>query len=113
MMDKIIDEVVEFDKKYGIYEEEDAPTLENLYYNGLGVAGESGEVVDVIKKIWRDGDSRKLREDLAEETCDLLIYIAKIIIASEMDLEKAWNKKQKELHDRWDNKETIKRQESI
>jgi len=112
MLDKIVSDVVEFDKKYGIYEEEDSPTLQNLFYNSLGIAGESGEVVDVVKKIWRDGDSLQKREDLEEELCDLLIYVAKMIIVGEIDIEKAWDKKQEVLHERWDNKKTHKRQEA-
>jgi len=111
MLNKVINDVVEFDKKYGIYEEEDAPTLPNLFYNSLGIAGESGEVVDVVKKIWRDGDSPQKREDLEEELCDLLIYIAKMVVIGEIDIEKAWDKKQALLHERWDHKKTIKRQE--
>lgn len=96
-----VSEVEEFDKQYGIYEKEDAPTLSNLIYNALCLAGEGGEVANVVKKIWRDGDSPELREKLEEEIVDVVIYVAKLIIIGQIDFDKAWEKKHKELHERW------------
>lgn len=96
-----VSEVEEFDKQYGIYEKEDAPTLANLIYNALCLAGEGGEVANVVKKIWRDGDSPELREKLEEEIVDVVIYVAKLIIIGQIDFDKAWEKKHKELHERW------------
>lgn len=96
-----VSEVKEFDKQYGIYEKEDAPTLSNLIYNALCLAGEGGEVANVVKKIWRDGDSPELREKLEEEIVDVVIYVAKLIIIGQIDFDKAWEKKHKELHERW------------
>ena len=96
-----VSEVEEFDKQYGIYEKEDSPTLSNLIYNALCLAGEGGEVANVVKKIWQNGDSPELREKLEEEIVDVVIYVAKLIIIGQIDFDKAWEKKHKELHERW------------
>ena len=55
----------------------------NVVYPALGLAGEAGEAVDKVKKIWRNqgisnagvySDSQKL--ELAKELGDVLWYIA-------------------------------------
>src|SRR5690606_41506446 len=43
-----VSEVKEFDKQYGIYEKEDAPTLSNLIYNALCLAGEDPHAPPVL-----------------------------------------------------------------
>ena len=48
-----------------------------LIYAGLGLAGESGEVVEIIKK-WAGQDASLDREHLEEELGDVLWYAAKI-----------------------------------
>lgn len=47
-----------------------------LMYVGLGVGGEGGEVCDVIKKAYRDGelDEAKLRKEIG----DVIWYLARI-----------------------------------
>src|SRR5690606_18846735 len=95
-----VSEVKEFDKQYGIYEKEDAPTLSNLIYNALCLAGEGGEVANVVKKMWRDGDSPELREKLEEEIVDVVIYVAKLIIIGKIDFDKKWEKKHNNLYEK-------------
>ena len=112
MLEKCISDVLEFDRKFNI-EEENKPTYANLFYTGLCITGEAGELVNVIKKIWRDGDSEELREQLSEEAVDLVIYICKLISIGKIDFEAAWNRKQKILEERWNKKVHTKRQVKI
>lgn len=106
-MEKYIQDVLDFDEKYHV---DNNPTYSNLFYAGLCITGEAGELVNVIKKIWRDGDSKGLRMHLAEELVDVVIYICKLIIVGEIDFDKAWKRKQKILRKRWNKKKTTQRQ---
>lgn len=64
---------------------------ENFVYPALGLAGETGEVADKIKKIIRDENimspklvSEEKREDMAKELGDILWYLSQF--ASEFNL---------------------------
>jgi len=46
---------------------------ERLSYLGLGLAGEAGEIADLVKKLLRDGDQSWRPERLAEELGDLVV----------------------------------------
>ena len=114
MLEKCIKDVLDFDKKFGIEKAgENKPTYENLFYTGLCLVGESGEIANVLKKIWRDGDTIILRDQLEEEISDLIIYVCKLILVGKIDFPKAWNKKQEKLLVRWKKKQTHKRQVKI
>lgn len=54
---------------------------------GLGLGGETGEVLDIIKKAQRDGVPVD-KAHLAEELGDVLWYVANIGSAYDLDLEK-------------------------
>lgn len=60
-----------------------------LLHSALGLAGESGEAVDVIKK-WHRRKGEPLtdaeRKALAAELADVLIYMLHICSAAEIDL---------------------------
>lgn len=61
---------------------------QSFVYPALGLAGESGEVVEKIKKIFRDqrgmvGDEQ--RQAIAKELGDVLWYLAQL--ATELDLD--------------------------
>jgi NTP pyrophosphatase (non-canonical NTP hydrolase) len=61
--------------------------LENLEYPTLGLAGEAGEVANIVKKIQRDHDGvlkAEIREKLKDELGDVLWYIS--ACAEELDL---------------------------
>jgi len=51
----------------------------NLYYPALGLGGECGEVLEKIKKIFRDNNSEinsEKKQELSKELGDVLWYIA-------------------------------------
>ncbi len=61
--------------------------LENLEYPTLGLAGEAGEVANIVKKIQRDHDGilkDEIRAKLKDELGDVLWYIS--ACADELDL---------------------------
>lgn len=55
----------------------------NILYPAMGLAGEAGEAIDKVKKIWRNqgltsaaGYSAEQRKELAKEIGDVLWYIS-------------------------------------
>jgi NTP pyrophosphatase (non-canonical NTP hydrolase) len=50
-------------------------TSKNIYYMTLGMAGESGEIANKIKKVMRDGATLDT-EDIKKEIGDVLWYCA-------------------------------------
>lgn len=61
--------------------------LENLEYPTLGLAGEAGEVANIVKKIQRDNSgviNDEIRSKLTDELGDVLWYIS--ACADELDL---------------------------
>ena len=55
--------------------------IPGLAYLGLGLTGEAGEVADVIKKVFRDGDGQPSVEEknaIKEELGDVLYYVSEI-----------------------------------
>lgn len=67
-----------------IYPNAGKGNIEALTYVALGLAGETGEVVEKIKKLMRDGDTPERRTELAKELGDVLHYVARM--AREMGL---------------------------
>lgn len=72
------DEYQEFTEETAVY-----PSYFALPYLALGVAGESGEVTEHVKKYIRDNDETKL-EELKGELGDVLWYVARL--ADELDV---------------------------
>ncbi len=59
----------------------------NFIYPTLGLAGETGEVVEIIKKIIRDKNKlidKKIRLELTKELGDVLWYLSQL--AAELDI---------------------------
>lgn len=71
---------------------------ENLLYPSLGLSGETGEVVDKIKKLWRnkgitDGSKLSVEDKFAlvKELGDVLWYVAALANELDVSLERvAW-----------------------
>ena len=104
--------------KTAVFKETVAPHLgqHTFIYLVLGLAGESGEVADKIKKLYRDNggildDAKK--QELAKELGDVLWYIARLAEEwgfsleqiAEMNVEKLQSRKTREqLHGDGDNR---------
>jgi len=61
---------------------------DNLAYFALGIAGESGEVADKIKKIFRDKDGvmdENDKKEIAKEMGDVLWYLSQLSQYIDMD----------------------------
>lgn len=71
---------------------------------GLGIGGEGGEAVDVIKKWHRIGGetmSVPERDDLAVEMVDCLTYLLNLATLLNIDLAAEWDAKQRVCEQRW------------
>ena len=83
MSDMTLDEYQDATEETAIY-----PVVEQSFvYPALGLAGESGEVLDKIKKLFRDKKGLPLPEDKEEikkELGDVLWYLARL--AKEFDI---------------------------
>lgn len=87
-VDKQLDfrEYQQLARKTAIY-----PSLgHNFVYPTLGLAGEAGEVVEVIKKFIRDNEGNitpEIRSRLSGELGDLLWYIANLAVEVDISLD--------------------------
>jgi len=73
---------------FAVYPEKNTGGVAALSYCGLGLGGETGEVLEHLKKIQRDNDgevSSERREALSKELGDVLWYLCRL--ASELGLE--------------------------
>ncbi len=62
----------------------------NLYYPTLGLCGESGEVAEKIKKIFRDSNgivTQEKKNELKKELGDVLWYLSNLSSELELSLE--------------------------
>ncbi|WP_369045766.1 hypothetical protein [Sinomonas sp. P10A9] len=67
-----------------------ATNTQPLIHNVLSLAGESGEVANLVKKFDRgDFDFERLMNELPGELADVAIYLIKIAYQSGIDLERA------------------------
>jgi NTP pyrophosphatase (non-canonical NTP hydrolase) len=66
---------------------------ESILYLGCALGGESGEVLNDIKKWWRNQFDYELREKLRSELPDILIYLVMLADSLEIDLEEAYKEK--------------------
>lgn len=76
-----INEYVAATDQTAIYPGSGAGTLGSIAYAGLGLAGETGEVADIIKKIIRDDSgeiSDEVRGKLFKEIGDVAWYWARL-----------------------------------
>jgi len=75
----------------------------NFIYPALGLAGETGEVIEKIKKIVRDKNYKidnETREKIAKEIGDVLWYIAQLCTELNLDMEEIAQKNLDKLFSR-------------
>tara|TARA_B100001013_G_scaffold316624_1_gene224089 strand:- start:170 stop:517 length:348 start_codon:yes stop_codon:yes gene_type:complete len=75
----------------------------NLYYPALGLAGETGEVMNKIKKIMRDKldiKDKNLKEMIENELGDILWYISNLATELNLSLDDIAKKNLDKLMDR-------------
>src|SRR4051812_25064910 len=75
---------------------------EGLIVPLLGLAGESGSLLTLYKKLLRDGDAyQPMREAISEELGDVLWYVAAIARRANLDLDKVAQFNLQKTADRW------------
>lgn len=82
----------------------DSQRLYRLYDIGLGIAGESGELVEKLKKMIRDDDGQvtdEKREALKKEIGDVLWYLSQLSSALGFKFSEAAAANIKKLEDRY------------
>ena len=75
----------------------------NMWYPALGLAGEVGEVMEIIKKTYRDNGGELLVVDqvrLRKELGDVLWYIANLCWETDIDLAQVARENYLKLQDR-------------
>lgn len=70
-------------KQFDTYQEAASSTVkdsikDNPTYFALGLAGETGEVLELMKKATRDGDGSINKDSLTKELGDVLWYISQL-----------------------------------
>jgi NTP pyrophosphatase (non-canonical NTP hydrolase) len=75
-------------------------TPERSVHAALGVGGEAGEIVDIIKKHWVYGKPLDT-EKLLEECGDLLFYIAALLMSNHLTLSDAMHHNIRKLAKRY------------
>ena len=92
-----------------------SPKLEAIIYCSLGLAGESGEVVENTKKMFRKDKSKlteKRKEKFLEEIGDVLWYIANLSTSIGFTLEEVAEYNLQKLKKRYAERENVK-EESV
>jgi len=82
--------VFDFNKEFKLPTEKG---FENMKFYTLELAGEVGEMANIIKKMWRSGESAELWESLEEEAADVLISYLLFLNSSGIDINTAFEKK--------------------
>ncbi|MFH2104946.1 MAG: nucleoside triphosphate pyrophosphohydrolase family protein [Parcubacteria group bacterium] len=88
-------------RKTAIYPDKD----NNFIYPTLGLAGESGEVAEKIKKVIRDKDGKldeETRDMLKKELGDVLWYVSQLATELNLSLDEVAEENIKKLYSRLD-----------
>ena len=78
------------------------PREQMIIYPALGLAGESGEVCEKVKKYLRGDTASNFKEDVEKELGDVLWYIANLATDMELSLDIIAAKNLNKLRDRQD-----------
>lgn len=61
-----------------------AGSMNGIIYCALGLCGESGEVAEKVKKVWRDYDGKitdEIRQKIAAELGDVCWYLSQLAVS--------------------------------
>ena len=79
----------------------DRDRKENIYLWALGVAGESGEIAEIVKRFARgDYDLAEKKDTLAKEIGDVLWYLSQLARELDLDLEQIAQENLRKIRDR-------------
>jgi len=76
-------------------------SFEESVFLGLAQAGEAGELANVIKKQWRDGQTEELHKAMRGEIADVMIYLDHLLNAYKLSATAIICEKVQELTERW------------
>lgn len=83
---------------------------EDVRFLAMGLAGEVGEVLNIIKKDWR-GDSGDRRAALREELGDAQAYLSLLVRTCGFDPDEMMYRVVKKAHARWPDATRVPREE--
>jgi NTP pyrophosphatase (non-canonical NTP hydrolase) len=76
-------------------------SLTEAVFLGLAQAGESGELANIIKKMWRDGQTEELHKKMRGEIADVIIYLDHLLEAFNLTAGEVIVEKMNILVERW------------
>jgi hypothetical protein len=76
-------------------------SLEEVVFLGLALGGEAGEMNNIIKKMWRDGQNEETARALPMECADVMIYMDHLLNALNVQVTAIICAKLQELVLRW------------
>lgn len=76
-------------------------SLDEAIFLTLAASGEMGELANVVKKMWRDGQNADLSEKLTEELADVFIYLDHLVQLFQLQPSHICAKKLQALTERW------------
>jgi NTP pyrophosphatase (non-canonical NTP hydrolase) len=89
------------DSKYWFPDIWEKPTGPTIHF-ALGLAGEVGELINLLKKANRKGDATKVDKEAAEkEIADIFIYLVDLAHSLGINVWDAYGVKHAELEERW------------
>ena len=95
----LIRDCVEFDTRHGLSHLHE-PRMSNVAFFTLALAGEVGELANIVKKIWRDGENAELWLKFDEEVVDIMIYLMELLNTTHCPFATTWVQKQTILNER-------------
>ena len=76
-------------------------TVEERVFLAVGLAGEVGELANLIKKEWRDGPDEGRQQEIKKEIADVQGYLSHLATSYDWDLDSITADKTEELVRRW------------
>ncbi len=80
-----------------IYPDAGTGNLQEIMYCALGLSSEAGEMSNYVKKLYRDGDTPEMRQNVADELGDVLWYAARTAESLGVNLQELMEKNQAKL----------------